>query len=175
VILRTSNGVNYMVPEGGGGAGVRADRTAAAPGTWEILGVSALLGGPLISGDRVAFTTADGVHYLQALGGGGSSLRATGQSVGAWETFIIERSGGGVIRHGESITLRANDTQWYVVADGGGGGTINVNSASRGPWETFTVLFASPHSSDTPTAAQLLPSASPGRPVSGEPGVLRRN
>ena len=97
-----------------------------------------------MSGDRVAFVTADGTHYLQAAGGGGSALRATGQSVGSWETFTIERSGGGVIRHGESIALRANDTPWYVVADGGGGGNVNVNSTNRGPWETFTVTFVQP-------------------------------
>jgi hypothetical protein len=165
IILRANNGINYVVPEGGGGAGVRADRTAAGPGSWEVLGVSALSGGPLVSGDRVALTTADG-HYLQATGGGGSSLRATGQSVGAWETFIIERPGGGVIRHGEAVTLRANDTPWYVVAEGGGGGNVNVNSASRGPWETFTLLFVSPHSTDI-APGQVLPLTDPGRPFSG--------
>ena len=156
VILRAPNGVNYVAPEGGGGAGVRADRTAASPGAWEVLGASALSGGPPISGDRVALTAADGIHYLQAVGGGGSSLRAVGQSVGSWETFTIERGGGGVIRHGESITLRANDTSWYVVAEGGGGGNVNVNSASRGPLETFTILFVTPHSSDL-AAGQVTP------------------
>ena len=78
-----------MVPEGGGGGGVRADRTAAGPGAWEIFVASSLSGGPLVSGDRVAFVTADGTHYLQAAGGGGSALRATGQSVGSWETFAM--------------------------------------------------------------------------------------
>ena len=62
VILRTANGANYIVPEGGGGAGVRADRTIAGPGSWEILGVTNLSGGPLVSGDRVALATADGRH-----------------------------------------------------------------------------------------------------------------
>ena len=33
VILRTSNRVNYLVAEGGGGAGVRADRTTSGPGS----------------------------------------------------------------------------------------------------------------------------------------------
>ena len=47
VILQASNGVNYVVAEGGGGGGVRADRTASGPGSWEVLGVSALSGGPL--------------------------------------------------------------------------------------------------------------------------------
>jgi hypothetical protein len=161
VILRTGNGVNYVVPEGGGGAGVRADRSIAGPGSWEILGVTALVGGPLISGDRVAFATPDGAHYLQAVGGGGSSLRATSQSIGSAETFIIERPGDGVIRHGESVSLRASNTQWYMVAEGGGGGGVNVNSASRGPSETFTVLFVSPHSSDTTAGPQPLPFGRP--------------
>jgi len=147
VILQASNGVNYVVAEGGGGGGVRADRTAGGPGSWEVLGVSALSGGPLLSGDRVAFTSADGIHYLQAAGGGGTSLRAAGPGIGGWETFIIEKPGGGVIRHGDSITLRANDTQWYIVADGGGGGNVSVNSTSQGPWETFKILFVTPHSS----------------------------
>jgi hypothetical protein len=155
VILRTSNGVNYVVPEGGGGGGVRADRTAAGPGAWEILGVSALAGGPLISGDRVAFMTSDGAHYLQAAGGGGGSLRAAGDSIGAFETFIIERNGSGVIRHGESVTLRAADTQWYVTAERGGGGSVSVNSASAAASETFTILFVSPHSAVTAPAQDL--------------------
>ena len=41
IVLRASNGVNYVVPEGGGGGGVRADRTAAGPGSWEITGTDA--------------------------------------------------------------------------------------------------------------------------------------
>jgi hypothetical protein len=128
---------------------VRADRTAGGPGSWEVLGVSALAGGPLISGDRVAFTTATGVHYLQAAGGGGAALRAAGASVGGWEVFIMEKPAGGVIRHGDSITLRANETPFYVVAEGGGGGNVSVNSSARGAWETFKILFVSPHSDAT--------------------------
>jgi len=154
VMLRTSNGVNYVGAEGGGGGAVRADRTGVGPGSSEVLGVSALSGGPLVSGDRVAFSTADGIHFLQAVAGGGSGLRATAQSVGPWETFLIERPEDGVIRHGESITLRANDTSFYIGADGGGGGNVNVNGLYRGPWETFTILFVSPHSSDTAVPAQ---------------------
>ena len=145
--LRTNNGANYVVAESGGGGGVRADRTAAGPGSWEILGISTLSGGPLISGDRVALTTADGTHYLQAVNGGGGPLRATSQSVGAFETFTIEKPGGGIIHHGDLISLRAGDSSWYVVATGGGGGSVNVTSTSRTGWETFTILFATPHSS----------------------------
>jgi hypothetical protein len=146
VALQTNNGVHYVVAEGGGGGGVRADRTAAGPGGWEILGVSALQGGPLISGDRVAITASDGIHYLQAVNGGGGALRASSLNVGASETFTIEKPGGGVIRHGNSIALRAGDSSWYVAAIGGGGGNVNVTSTSRTGWETFTILFATPHS-----------------------------
>jgi hypothetical protein len=148
VILRASNGVNYVVAEGGGGGGVRADRTSAGPGPWQEFVASALSGGPLVADDRVALLASDGLHYLQATGGGGAALRAVGESVGAWETFRIEKTGGGVLRHGDSISLRANDTAWYVVAESGGGGNVAVNSAARGAWETFTVLFVSPHPTD---------------------------
>ncbi len=161
VILQTSNGINFLVAEGGGGGGVRADRTAAGPGSWEVLSASALSGGPLISGDRVAFTTADGIHYLQATGGGGTSLRAAGASIGGWEAFIIEKPGGGIIRHGNSITLRANETPFYVSAEGGGGGSVSVNSASPGAWETFKILFVSPHSAVT---ASLIKAGAFDRP-----------
>ena len=147
VVLRTNNGVNYVVAEGGGGGGVRADRTAAGPGGWEILGVANLSGGPLISGDRVAFTTSNGTHYLQAANGGGGALGASSQTVGSWETFTIEKPGGGIIHHGDLISLRAGDSSWYVAADGGGGAGVNVRSTSRGGWETFTILFVTPHSS----------------------------
>jgi hypothetical protein len=161
VVLQTSNGSNYLVPEAGGGAGVRADRSPAGPGSWEILNVVSLSGGPLVSGDHVAFMTADGAHYLQAANGGGSTLRAAGQSVGAYETFVVERSGGGVLRHGETISVRANESSWYVVADGGGGGAVNVNgtSAIAGP---LTLLFVTPHSSDV--ASRGTPFGSPRRP-----------
>lgn len=148
VMLRTNNGINFVVAESGGGAGVRADQTGAGPGFWAVFGVSALVGGPLIADDRVALTAPDETHYLQAADGGGGALRATGPAVGAWETFRIEKTGGGVIRHGDSISLRAGDTAWYVGAEGGGGGTVSVNSTSRGGWETFTILFVSPHATD---------------------------
>jgi hypothetical protein len=146
IVLRTNNGINYLVAEGGGGAGVRADRTAAGPGGWEVFGVSALSGGPVLSGDHVALTTADGLHYLQAVGGGGGALQASGQSVGTFETFTLEKPTSGVVRDGDSIALRANDTSWYVTAPGGGGGNASVTSASHGGSETFTILFVTAHS-----------------------------
>lgn len=139
VSLQTSNGVNFVVAEGGGGGDAHADRTSA--GAWETFRVSVLTGGPPLSGDRVAFKTADGVHYLQAVGGGGAALGAAGAAVGAWETFILDKPGGGAVRHGDAIALRANDTPWYVTAESGGGRNVNVNRAARGPWEMFTILF----------------------------------
>jgi hypothetical protein len=145
VALKTSDGTHYVVAEGGGGGGVVADRTAAGPGSWEIVSVVSVSGGPLVSGDRVVLRTADGTHYLQAAAGGGGALRAVGESIGAWETFIIERAGGGLIRHGDAVSLRVNNTSWYVGAAGGGGGSVSVNNSSRGSWETFTILFISPH------------------------------
>ena len=149
VIFQANNGVNYLVAEGGGGGGVRADRTAAGPGAWELLGVVSLTGGPLISGDRVSLNTSDGTHYLQAVnGGGGSSLRAASVSVGPRKPFTIERLANGVVLHGDAIALRANDTPWYVVAEAGGGGNVFVNTTSRGVRETFTIFFISPHISD---------------------------
>jgi hypothetical protein len=153
VMLRASNGVNYVVAEGGGGAGVRADRTAAGPGAWEEFGASALGGGPLIADDRLSLAAANG-SYLQATGGGGSSLRATAPSVGASETFRIEKSGGGMIRQGDAVALRVEGTSWYVTAEGGGGGSVMANVAARAAWEMFTVLFLSPHSTD-PEALQI--------------------
>src|SRR5205823_2778189 len=76
-VLRASDGSHFVVAESGGGGGVRADRSASGPGGWEVLGVAALSGGPLISGDRVSIATADGKHYLQAVGGGGGPMSAT--------------------------------------------------------------------------------------------------
>ena len=144
--LRTNNSVNYIVAESGGGGGVRADRTAAGPGAFELFNISAVSGGPLVSGDKVSLKTSNGTHFLQAVNGGGGALRASSQTVGAAETFTIEKPGGGVIHHGDAISLRAGDSSWYVVATGGGGGTVNVTSTSATGWETFTILFATPHS-----------------------------
>jgi hypothetical protein len=146
IVLRTSNGTNFLVAEGGGGGGVRADRSAGGPGSWEVLDVVSLTGGPLISGDKVALRAADGTHYLQAAGGGGGQLRASSDSVGAFESFTIEKPGGGVIRDGEQVSLRAGDSSWYVSAESGGGGNATANATARGAFETFTILFVTPHS-----------------------------
>jgi hypothetical protein len=155
VALQTSNGTNYVVAEGGGGAGVRADHTAASPGSWEMFGVVDLAGGPVISGDHIALATNDGRHYLQAAGGGGGGLLGSSTSAGPFETFTVEKPGGGVIHNGDAVSLRAGDSSWYVGAIGGGGGAVNVNSGSRGSWETFTVLFATPHITETSPATSI--------------------
>lgn len=147
VQLQTASG-HFLVAEGGGGGVVRADRSSAGPGSWEVFGIDALAGGPVISGDKVSLTTASGTYYVQALNGGGSTLRGDAKSAGAWETFRIEKAGGGVIHHGDSVTLRANDSSWYVVADGGGGGGANVNSAAAAAWETFKIVFVTPHTTE---------------------------
>src|SRR5262249_31205564 len=149
IVLRTSNGTNLVVAEGGGGGGVRADRTGGGPGSWEVFDITTLGGGPILSGDKVSLRTADGrhylqaagAHYLQAAGGGGAQLRATADSVGAFETFTIEKAGGGVIRAGDAVSLRAGDSSWYVSAESGGGGNTTVSATARGAFETFTILF----------------------------------
>ena len=142
VTLQASNGVNYLTAESGGGGEVHADRPSA--GAWETFRAIVSAGGPMVSGDRVAFGTSDGVHYLQAVNGGGAMLRATGTSIGPWETFVIEREDGGIVWRGDSMSLRASTTPWYIIAESGGGRNVNVNSTNRGPWETFTVRFVEP-------------------------------
>jgi hypothetical protein len=90
----------------------------------------------------VAIRTADGTHYLTAVGGGGGALRAAADSAGPWETFIVEKPEGGGIRPGDSIRLRVNsDARWYLAAEGGGGGRVMANRPSAGTWETFTLRF----------------------------------
>jgi hypothetical protein len=145
VELRANDGTHFVVAEGGGGGGVRADGTAAGPGTWEVISVMTLSGGPLVSGDSVALLAADGTHYLQATNGGGGSLRAVGQTIGAFETFVISKAGGSAIHNGDAVTLRTASSPFYVVAEGGGGGNVSAGSASAGGFETFIVVIISPH------------------------------
>jgi len=139
VNLRTSNGINYVVAEGGGGDDVNADRLGAGP--YETFTVNVLTGGPIVDGDRVAFRTVNDTHYFQAVGGGGGSLRAVGEKIGPFETFLVEKPGGGAVRPGDGIRMRVNDGAWYLTAEGGGGGRAAVNRPSAGLWETFTVFF----------------------------------
>ena len=139
VNLRTSNGVNFVAAEGGGGGDVNADRLGAGP--FETFTVEVLSGGPIFDGDRVAIRTVDDAHYWHAVSGGGGALRAIGDRVGAFETFVVEKPGGGAVRPGDAVRLRLNDASWYLSAEGGGGGRAMINRPSAGLWETFTVLF----------------------------------
>jgi hypothetical protein len=139
VNLRTSNGVNFVAAEGGGGGDVNADRLGAGP--FETFTVEVQSGGPIFDGDRVAIRSVDDTHYLQAVSGGGGALRAIGDRVGPFETFVVEKPGGGAVRPGDAVRIRLNDATWYVSAEGGGGGRAMINRASAGQWETFTVFF----------------------------------
>jgi hypothetical protein len=137
--LRTSNGINFVAAEGGGGGDVNADRLGAGP--FETFTVEVLSGGPIFDGDRVAIRSVDDTHYLQAVSGGGGALRAIGDRIGLFETFVVEKSGGGAVRDGDAVRIRLNDATWYVSAEGGGGGRAMINRPSAGLWETFTVFF----------------------------------
>jgi len=137
--LRTSNGINYVVAEGGGGDDMNASRLGAGP--YETFIVAVLSGGPVVDGDRVAFGTINEKHYVQAVSGGGGPLRAVGERIGPFETFVVEKPEGGAVRPGDAIRLRVNDGPWYVSAESGGGGNLTANRPSAGLWETFTVFF----------------------------------
>ena len=72
VNLRSGSGL-YVVAEHGGGQEVNANRTAAAE--WERLKIVEIGGDGIIQdGDRVAFQTSDGRHYLIAENGGGANV-----------------------------------------------------------------------------------------------------
>lgn len=140
ITLRASSGSHYVVAEGGGGGAVFADRQTA--GDWATFRVSALNGGPLMSGDAVTFRTADDHHYLEAASGGGGAVVATAEREGPLAIFVIEKQGAGPIASGDSITLRtATDPAWYVTAERGGGGAVNVDRRVPGSWETFTITM----------------------------------
>lgn len=126
--LRTYDG-HYVVAERGGGAEVRANRTAAGP--WETFTL-------LTAGSKVVLRTSSGAHYLQASGGGGRDVNATSTSDGAWESFTLSKVGGGPIDDGDAVSLAADNGN-YVVAEGGGGGVVNANRTAVGPWETFYI------------------------------------
>jgi hypothetical protein len=138
--LRTSNGVNFVAAESGGGGDVNADRLGAGP--YETFTVEVLGGGPMLDGDRVAIRTVNEKNLFQAVNGGGGTLRAVGEKVGPFETFVVERvAGRGAVRDGDAIRLRVNDGPWYLSAEGGGGGRAMVNRPQAGAFETFTAFF----------------------------------
>jgi hypothetical protein len=137
--LQTSNGINFVVAESGGGEDVNANRLGAGP--YETFTVTVLAGGPIVDGDRVALRTANEKHYVQAVSGGGGTLRAVGEGIGPFETFVVEKPDGGAVRPGDTIRLKVADGPWYLSADGGGGGNLSANKTSAGLWETFRVFF----------------------------------
>jgi hypothetical protein len=139
VNLRTSNGVNFVAAEGGGGGDVNADRLGAGP--YETFTVEVLSGGPMFDGDRVAIRTVNDTNYWQAVSGGGGALRAISEKVGPFETFVVEKPDGGAVRPGDVVRMRVSDAPWYLSAEGGGGGRAMVNRPSAGLWESFTVFF----------------------------------
>jgi hypothetical protein len=138
--LRTSDGMHYLVAEGGGGGAVLADRRF--PGPWETLTFTSIDGGPVFAGDRVSLGASDG-HFFRAEAGGGGALTATAEAVGAWETFVVETNHAGPIADGDQIALRTDtDPPWYITADQSGGASVAVVGHAAGPWETFEVIVA---------------------------------
>src|SRR5262245_6931295 len=106
VHLRASNGINYVVAEGGGGGAVLADRRTTGP--WQTFALFAIDGGPVLDRDRVSVRTSDGRHFLQAAGGGGGAINAAGEQPGPWETFVIESGADNSIAAGQNVTLRTS-------------------------------------------------------------------
>ncbi len=90
VNLRAANG-QFVVAEYGGGQEVNANRAAAAE--WERLKLVEIGGDGIIQdGDRVAFQTSDGQHYLIAENGGGANVTANSTIPGYFESFIYRRA-----------------------------------------------------------------------------------
>jgi hypothetical protein len=123
VALRTSNGINYLCAEGGGGREVVANRTSRGP--WETFAME------VISVGKVALRANNG-HYLCAEGGGGRELVANRPTRGVWETFALVDLGTG------KVALQAGNNQ-FVCAEAGGGREVNANRPVRGEWESFVL------------------------------------
>ncbi|HYV46525.1 MAG TPA: LysM peptidoglycan-binding domain-containing protein [Myxococcaceae bacterium] len=88
--LKTNLG-QYVVAEYGGGNEVNANRQVAAQ--WERLQIVEIGGDGIIQdGDRVAFQTYDGQHYLIAENGGGANVTATSNIPGYFESFIYRKA-----------------------------------------------------------------------------------
>jgi hypothetical protein len=141
VHLRASDGIHFVVAEGGGGGAVFADRRL--PGLWETFALAAVDGGPPLDRDRVSFRTSDGRHFLQAADGGGGAMNAAGEQAGPWETLIVESGRGDAIGGGQTVTIRTpGDPSWYVTAVDGGGAAVMVNTQSKDSPQTFTIVEA---------------------------------
>jgi len=88
--LKTNLG-QYVVAEYGGGNEVNANRPVAAQ--WERLRIVEIGGDGIIQdGDRVAFRTYDGQHYLIAENGGGANVTANSTIPGYFESFIYRKA-----------------------------------------------------------------------------------
>lgn len=122
VTLRTADG-DYVRAEGGGGDGVKADRSS--PSTHESFKIEDIGAG------QVAILSYDN-YYLRARNGGGSSIWFDRGSVGDHEKWTpVSLSGG------KWAFKCANGN--YLVAENGGGGPLNCDRSSVGSWERFTV------------------------------------
>ena len=87
--LKASNGL-FVVAEYGGGQEVNANRSAAAE--WERMKIVEIGGDGIIQdGDRVAFQTSDGLHYLIAENGGGANVTSNSTIPGYFETFTYRK------------------------------------------------------------------------------------
>lgn len=81
----------YVAAENGGGGAMSVQYTAAS--TWEsftVLKQSGAPGSRIVNGDRIAFRTYDGTHYVTAVGNGGSSVTSTATSIGTSQKFVYE-------------------------------------------------------------------------------------
>ncbi|HVE84447.1 MAG TPA: LysM peptidoglycan-binding domain-containing protein [Myxococcales bacterium] len=87
--LKSSAGL-YVCAEFGGGQEVNANRPAAAE--WERLKIVEIGGDGIIQdGDRVAFQTSDGQHWLIAQHGGGDNINSDSTIPGYFETFTYRK------------------------------------------------------------------------------------
>lgn len=122
VSLRSSDG-DFVRAKGGGGSGVKADRSS--PSTHESFKIEDIGGG------KVAIMSYDN-SYLRANNGGGSSIWFDRGSIGDHEKWTPVQVSGG-----KWAFKCANGN--YLVAENGGGGSLNCNRTSVGSWESFTV------------------------------------
>lgn len=152
VNVRVANS-QFFSADGGGGAGLLANRGAAS--TWETFTLNDLNGGVLADGDKVTLQ-ASNRQFVSAEGGGGGAVNANRALAGAWETFVFKRLGtssGGV-----SFALQTANGQ-YLCAEGGGGREVVANRSGVGVWETFLLKTLATTGSTAPTTIKAWSSA----------------
>jgi hypothetical protein len=134
--LKANNG-QYVCAEGGGGAGVVANRPI--PREWETFHLIDGTADQVSSGDKVVLQAFDGL-YVTAEGGGGGAVNANRSVASIWETFTLLHADGspGQIQPGQGIALQSYNGL-YVCAEGGGGREVVANRNQVGPWETFGI------------------------------------